>query len=324
MVTVIANTPVIFTDTSTKKPIHFDWFFGDGTEIWYTKSGVVTHTYAPGTYTASHVSSNKSGVSNKCSQTIVVVEAVPQPVITSEMLMSRIQTFLTASNIINPTLPLIQSQNMDGAVYIYKLPVNPPVYVFTSSAAIDCDGQPCTPCGTDPTNLGDTSFHQSNGQPLAPCILPWYVLPETPNPIFDYANLDIHGGQLGIIISGSKMSYGIFGDERGRDVGNSEGKAIGEVSYAMAVNLGINPDPANGGVSSGVTYIIFTSLLNVVYPIEDISIANLVGNREIQKLYDELETTPPPIPVVPTINMLINSDVPGTKLIVNGTSIILT
>jgi hypothetical protein len=32
---------------------------------------------------------------------------------------------------------------------------------------------------------------------------------------------------------------------------------IGEASYATAVALGINPDPGRGGVSSGVTYIIF-------------------------------------------------------------------
>lgn len=314
-------------DTSTNNPIHFDWFFGDGTKIWYTTSSMVTHTYTtPGTYTVRHVSSNTYGVSNECIQTIVVVDVVPpQSPITSEMLMSRIQPQLTANNIINPTMPLVQSQNMDGAVYIYKLPVSPPVYVFTSSAAIDCDGQLCIPCGTDPTNLGDTSFHQSDGKPLAPCILPWYVLPETPNPIFDYANLDIHGGQLGIVISDSKMSYGVFGDERGRDVGNSDGKAIGEVSYAMAAKLGINPDPANGGANSGVIYIIFTSLLNVVNPIEDIPAATLIGNREIQKLYDALEFLPPPPEpvVVPTITMIVNSDVPGTKLNVNGTTIIL-
>lgn len=202
--------------------------------------------------------------------------------------MDVIRPHLIPANMINPASPMLRSQNMDGAVYIYKLPVFPSVYVYTSSASIDCDGQYCPDCYNDPTNQGETSFPQSDGAWLKPCVLPWYVLPEIPNPIFDYANLNIHGGQLGIVINGTKLSYGVFGDERGRDDGNSAGKAIGECSYAMAVNLGIDPDPANGGADGGIVYIVFTTIANVVQPIESLLAALVMGDREILELYNAL------------------------------------
>ncbi len=217
---------------------------------------------------------------------------------TLSQLMSKIQPLLVTVNCINPNNPMLRSQEMDGAVYIYKLPnTNPIVYVYTSSAAIDCDGQYCPNCSNDPTNLGQTSFKQSNGQYLKPCELPWYVLPETPNPIFDYANRNISGGQLGIVMYNNTMSYGVFGDERGRDVGNSAGKAIGEVSYAMAVKLGINPDPANGGVSGGVTYIVFTSSSRIVNPIESITAAITLGNSSLELLWIQLNSNDCPVSI---------------------------
>jgi beta-glucanase (GH16 family) len=216
---------------------------------------------------------------------------------TTANILTSIKPFLVPANMINPNDPMVQSQDMNGQVYIYKLPTNPVVYVYTSSAAVDCDGQVTTECALDPTNLGDTSFHQSDGRPLNPATLPWYVLPETPNPIFDYAKSNIAGGQLGLVLYNGKMEYGVFGDERGRDVGNSAGKAIGEVSYAMAKDLGINPNPANGGVSSGVTYIVFTGPGNVVNPIEDHNKAVTMGTEALSALLAQISPTPVPTPV---------------------------
>jgi hypothetical protein len=218
---------------------------------------------------------------------------------TATELMAKIKPLLITANCINSNKPMIQSQEMNGSVYIYKLPVIPAVYVYTSSASIDCDGQACPECKNDPTNQGQTSFEQSDGKYLAPCLLPWYVLPETPNPIFDYAKSGIAGGQLGIVIYNGKMSYGVFGDERGRDSGNSAGKAIGEVSYKMATNLGISPDPANGGVSSGVTYIVFTTSANVVKPIESVPAAKTLGDSSLMSLWAQLNNSPVPPPIPP-------------------------
>ena len=93
------------------------------------------------------------------------------------------------------------------------------------------------------------------------------------------------------------MEYGVFGDERGRDVGNSAGKSIGEVSYAMAVSLGIPPDPDTGGVDNGVTYIIFTTKANVVLPIESHAIADTKGESALNVMMSQLGTpTPTPTP----------------------------
>jgi glycosyl hydrolase group 75 (putative chitosanase) len=54
---------------------------------------------------------------------------------------------------------------------------------------------------------------------------------------------------------------------------------IGEASYAMAKNLGIDPDPSTGGTDSGVTYIAFTGAGAVVPKIEDHPAAVTLGQQ---------------------------------------------
>lgn len=213
--------------------------------------------------------------------------------------MSAIQPHLTAANVINPTTPMIQSQEMNGKVNIYQLPTNPFVYVYTSSASIDCDGQATLKCtgSTDPYYQGQTSFTQSDGKPLNAELLPWYVLPETPNPIFDYTKLDISGGEAGLVIYNGNMEFGVFGDERGRDDGNREGRAIGEISYAMAESVGIDPDPENGGTESGVTYLVFTGQENVVTPIESHDQADISGQSALEIMMDQLGASTQESPV---------------------------
>ena len=210
-------------------------------------------------------------------------------------IMDAVRPYMTSQYALDASCPMIRSQEMDGHVCIYRLPTNPVIYAYTSSAAIDCDGQYDSKCDNDPTNLGETSFTQSDGKALKPAILPWYVLPETPNPYFDYAKRNISGGQLGLVIYGNKMEYGVFGDERGRDVGNSAGKAIGEVSYAMAVALGIDPDPADGGVSGGVTYLVFTQNYNRVSPIENHLAAETKGEDAVELMLSQLGSNSPPV-----------------------------
>ncbi len=193
---------------------------------------------------------------------LLIIAMVSLPVMaatyTPAQVLSTIQPYMKPEYAINPGNPM-ETSDGGGQIYIYKLPTNPVAYVYTSSGAIDCDGQATIHCTgtTDPAYQGQTSFTQSDGKPLNAELLPWYVLPETPNPVFDYTTRDIHGGEAGVVLYNGKMEYGVFGDERGRDDGNSAGLAIGEISYAMASALGINPDPENGGIEKGVTYIVF-------------------------------------------------------------------
>jgi len=201
---------------------------------------------------------------------------------TTAGLLAKIQPLLVPANRINANT-LVTSYGT-GTEYIYKLPgTNPVVLVAQSSGAVDCDGQTTTQCNTatDPQYQSDTSFHQSNGAALNAATLPFYVLPVV-GPYFDYTKNGIQGGQLGAIIYNNNMNYGVFGDECAV---NNE---IGEISYAMASSLGINPDPAVGGTTSGVTFIIFTGTGNVVSPIESHTQATTMGNGALATLWAQL------------------------------------
>ena len=72
--------------------------------------------------------------------------------------------------------------------------------------------------------------------------------------------IGIKPGTVAAIIYNNKVTYAVFADEGPQSI-------IGEASYATATALGINHDPKNGGVDSGVTYIILKG--NVPSPVED-------------------------------------------------------
>jgi hypothetical protein len=90
------------------------------------------------------------------------------------------------------------------------------------------------------------------------------VLPQHSS-IFDYRNRNIALGGVAALIYRGKVTYAVFGDLGPTSI-------IGEASYAAAVALGINPDPATGGVASGVTYIVFKGT-KVADPRSNVSIA---------------------------------------------------
>lgn len=199
-------------------------------------------------------------------------------------LLAKIQHLLTPENRINSKTPLVMTQGNREPIYIYKLPgTDPMVLVVQTSGAIDCDGKTTPQCNTntDPKYYNDTSFSQSDGKSLDAATLPYYVLPIY-GPYFDYRQNGIQGGQLGAIIYGNNIEYGVFGDEDGSP------NQIGEISYAMASSLGIDHDPSYGGVSSGVTFIIFTGSGNIVSPIENRSQASTMGNVAITTLMSQL------------------------------------
>ncbi len=106
---------------------------------------------------------------------------------------------------------------------------------------IDCDGVSTSHCNhsADPWYQGQTSFETSKGKSFQADSTHYFVI-----------------------------VYAVFADEGPNDI-------IGEASYATAQALGINPDPANGGTDSGVTYIVFTG--KVPNPVENNATIDQVG-----------------------------------------------
>jgi hypothetical protein len=140
---------------------------------------------------------------------------------------------------------------------------------------IDCDGQETDQCNsdTDCCFQNDTTFHQSNGDPLNSAELPYIVLPEASDN-WDWKDNGIDGGSVVAVIYNNKVSYAVFGDT------DSPNKA-GEASYATAKSLGIDPDPKSGGVDDGVTYIVFSD--TTAKPIESHDSAVTLGEQAAQE-----------------------------------------
>jgi hypothetical protein len=136
---------------------------------------------------------------------------------------------------------------------------------------IDCDGKSTTVCNstTDPSFGNQTSATDSHGDPLDAAALPYVVIP-LPSSRFNYATAGLALGSVIAVIYNDHVEYGIFGDEGPSSI-------IGEASHRMAELLGIDPDPATGGVDSGVAYIAFTGTDAVVSVIEDHDEAVRVG-----------------------------------------------
>ncbi|GGW25202.1 glycoside hydrolase family 75 protein [Streptomyces xantholiticus] len=136
---------------------------------------------------------------------------------------------------------------------------------------IDCDGRPTERCNrdTDPSYQPATAFTESDGEYLNAERLPFVVVP-VPSRIWDYRSSGIRGGSVVAMIHDGKVVYGVVGDTGPSGI-------IGEASYAAAQALGIDPDPATGGVSSGVTYIVFKD--SKVSPIESHAAAVELGEE---------------------------------------------
>ncbi|MFF0779618.1 glycoside hydrolase family 75 protein [Streptomyces sp. NPDC003720] len=136
---------------------------------------------------------------------------------------------------------------------------------------IDCDGQRTANCNEDrdPWYQDDTAFHQSDGRPLKAESLPYVVVPSS-STVWNYTGAGIKGGGVVAVVYDGKVEYAVVGDTGPTAI-------IGEASYATAKALGIDPDPATGGVDSGVTYILFKN--SKVSPIESHSAAVSLGDQ---------------------------------------------
>jgi Fungal chitosanase of glycosyl hydrolase group 75/Alpha-galactosidase, CBM13 domain len=137
---------------------------------------------------------------------------------------------------------------------------------------VDCDGIRTAQCNenTDCCYQPDTAFHDSHDQPLNAAQLPYVVVPSESGIWKYHATSGIDGGAVVAVIYNNKVEYAVVGD-------TGPQKIIGEASYATANDLGINPDPSNGGTDSGVTYIVFKGAAAVVSPIESHGAAVVKG-----------------------------------------------
>ncbi|MGW4391862.1 glycoside hydrolase family 75 protein [Streptomyces sp. NPDC004685] len=114
---------------------------------------------------------------------------------------------------------------------------------------------------------------QVEGGALAAASLPDVVVPGA-SPIWTPEAHGIRGGTVAAIIYRNQVQYTVVGDTGPTD-------AIGEASYAAAVNLGINPDPVRGGAAGEVTYILFKN--TAVSPIESHRAAVALGEAQAKK-----------------------------------------
>jgi hypothetical protein len=136
---------------------------------------------------------------------------------------------------------------------------------FAADMDIDCDGKVTSVCNstTDKSFQPQTAGVDSFGKPLDSSVVPYVVVPGV-STRFDYRARGIKMGSLAAVFYRGKVVYGVVGD-----VGPTA--ILGEASYAMARELGINPNPSTGGAASGVTYLIFTGPQNTVTKLEDIA-----------------------------------------------------
>ncbi|MFE2291375.1 glycoside hydrolase family 75 protein [Streptomyces sp. NPDC059452] len=116
---------------------------------------------------------------------------------------------------------------------------------------IDCDGRRTKACNekTDPYFQPQTAFQTSRGKPLDSAALPYVVVP-APGRIWDYRKSGLTGGSVVAVVYENQVRYAVIGDTGPAGI-------IGEGSYALAEELGIDPHPTTGGAPSGVTYIAF-------------------------------------------------------------------
>jgi hypothetical protein len=146
---------------------------------------------------------------------------------------------------------------------------------------IDCDGQ-VTPGVCDPQHdccfQPDTAFHQDgDGKPLISARLPYVVVPSESN-IWRFSDSGVQGGSVVAVIFNNQVEYAVVGDTGPTGI-------IGEASHKTAEDLGIPPSAENGGVDSGVTYIVFKN--SRVRPIESHGAAVTLGQQRAQQFIND-------------------------------------
>jgi hypothetical protein len=140
---------------------------------------------------------------------------------------------------------------------------------WTSAMSIACDGGQGSICKSSAGYSPSTAGTDSMGQPLDASTLPFVVVPQGSNG-FDYVSAGLTFGSVSAVIYEGRLVYAIVGDVGDKGI-------VGEGSFALASALKIDPNPQTGGVSGGVTYILFTGPGAVVAKNEDSGEASALG-----------------------------------------------
>jgi len=140
---------------------------------------------------------------------------------------------------------------------------------WTAGMSIACDGGSGAPCKSAPGYSPGTAGTDSLGNPLDASTLPFVVVPQASNG-FDFMAAGLTYGSVVAVLYEDRLVYAILGDEGARGI-------LGEGSYALALALGIDPNPATGGVATGVTYLAFTGAGADVLENEDAAEARQLG-----------------------------------------------
>ncbi|MER6950508.1 CBM35 domain-containing protein [Nonomuraea sp. NPDC000554] len=225
-----------------------------------------THTY---TITAVDAAGNESGHSATVTGTASGGTTGP----TADQLLAKVTTcsqisngkYKTDSDVSTATVAVC---NKTGAVF------------WKGDMDIDCDGIRTTQCNenTDCCFLPDTFCHTSTDTPLNAAQLPYVVVPSVSS-IWDYRTKGIGCGTVVAVVYNGQVEYAVMGDTGPSGI-------IGEASYRTAADLGINPDPSNGGTDTGVTYIVFTGSGTKVSTIENHTQAVNLGRTLAQQFID--------------------------------------
>ncbi|MGH8793507.1 MAG: glycoside hydrolase family 75 protein [Stackebrandtia sp.] len=171
------------------------------------------------------------------------------------------------------------SEDQDGDSYIPVCQTSNAVH-WKADMDIDCDGQRTDECNenTDPYFQPETAWNQSDGQPLISAQLPFIVVP-LPSDIWDYETADIGGGTVAAVIYEDKVVYAVVGDLGPETI-------IGEGSYRLAEDLGIDPDPSTGGIGGAVVdFVLFPGI--TAEPIEDPEQSTTLGGPAADKLVED-------------------------------------
>jgi hypothetical protein len=163
-------------------------------------------------------------------------------------------------------------------------------FFWTSDMDIDCDGITTSHCSssTDPAYFNETSFQTSTGAFFTADVTHYFVIP-LPSSRFNYQSSGISPGSVAAVVYNGKVAYAVFADEGPDNI-------IGEGSYALAVALGIDPNPATGGTAGPVTFIVYPG--KVPNPVENNATIDSVGAAAASAWLGTTTTTPPTTPPV--------------------------
>jgi hypothetical protein len=180
---------------------------------------------------------------------------------TAAQVLAGVKARMTSSDQVN-TKPHINTMTRQMNVNVYQ--VNPGVFAYTSSMAIDTDGSDPDP---DPDHQSQTTWTDNNGAYLGAHHVPYYVLGDycydkvSPCPHFYYAEHHITGLQFALIFYNGNCIGAVFGDTQGDSVtptSDNDSRELGEASVKAASLLGIPSSGTTGGVNNGVTVVIFS------------------------------------------------------------------